>query len=217
MVLTLDFFTPDNMPGEGTKYIVRKHLSVLVQKVLKDIHDFSLKLNLKEKSIQQLYNLIICAEDKIKPHCEEILKTVVYKLILDEEPEVSSRAYKIAELMGFYVQTDYLLPMMISHLTDSESKNVPRFVSSGLTAFSAVIHHSTQKYPDQLDSFMDKLIELIVSSDFLNNENTEVLERVLLVTKNLVDAAGPMCKKYQHGLFKILLQLGSIPQMTAQK
>ena len=23
-----------------------------------------------------------------------------------------------------------------------------------------------------------------------------------------------MCKKYQHGLFKILLQLGSIPQMT---
>jgi hypothetical protein len=29
---------------------------------------------------------------------------------------------------------------------------------------------------------MDKLIDLIVSSDFLNNENPEVLERVLLVT-----------------------------------
>ena len=72
--------------------------------------------------------------------------------------------------------------MMISHLTDSESKNVPLFVSSGLTAFSAVIHHSTEKNPDQLDSFMDKLIELIVSGDFLNNENPEVLERVLRVT-----------------------------------
>jgi len=43
---------------------------------------------------------------------------------------------------------------------------------------------------------MDKLIELIVSGDFLNNENPEVLERVLLVTQNLVDAAGLMCKKY---------------------
>jgi hypothetical protein len=64
----------------------------------------------------------------------------------------------VAELLGLYVQTDYLLPLMISHLTDSESKNVPRFVSSGLTAFSAVIHHSTQKYPEQLDSFMEKLI-----------------------------------------------------------
>lgn len=85
---------------------------------------------------------------------------------------------------------------MISHLTDSESKNVPRFVSSGLTAFSAVIHHSTEKYPEQLDSFMSHLINLIVSSDFLNNENPEVLERVLLVTQNLVDAAGKMCKKY---------------------
>ena len=104
---------------------------------------------------------------------------------------------------------------MVGHLTDSESKSTPHFVSSGLTAFSAVIHHSTQRYPEQLDSFMDKLIELIVSSDFLNNENPDVLERVLLVTQNLVDAAGPMCKKYQHGMFKILLQLGSIPQMTA--
>lgn len=52
---------------------------------------------------------------------------------------------------------------------------------------------------------MNKLIELIVSSDFLNNDNPEVLERVYLVTQNLVDAAGKMCKKYQHGLFKILL------------
>ena len=104
--------------------------------------------------------------------------------------------------------------MMISHLTDSESKNVPLFVSSGLTAFSAVIHHSTQKYPDQLDSFMSKLIELIVSGDFLNNENPAVLERILRVTQNLVDAAGKTCKQYQHGLFKILLQLGSIPQMA---
>ena len=164
-----------------------------------------------EKSLNQLYNLIVCCEHKIKPHCADILRNIVYKLILDEEPEIAQRTYKIAELLGLYVQTDYLLPMMITHLTDQESKNVPRFVSSGLTAFSAVIHHSTQKYPDQLDSFMNQLIELIVSSDFLNNENPEVLERVLLVTQNLVDAAGPLCKTYQHGLFKILLQLGSIP------
>jgi hypothetical protein len=119
--------------------------------------------------------------------------------------------------MGCYVQTNFLLPMMISHLTDSESKNVPKFVASGLTAFSAVIHHSTERYPDQLDSFMPMLIELIVSSDFLNSENPEVLDRVLLVTQNLVDAAGPVCRKYQHGLFKILLQLGSSPSMVSFK
>ena len=87
--------------------------------------------------------MIICVEGKIKPHVSEILKTVVYKNILDEDPVISGRTYKIAELLGLYVQTDYLLPMMIEHLTDSESKNVPHFVSSGLTAFSAVIHHST--------------------------------------------------------------------------
>lgn len=48
----------------------------------------------------------------------------------------------------------------------------------------------------------------------MNNENPEVLERVLRVTENLVFAAGSFCKQYQHGLFKILLQLGSVPQMA---
>lgn len=212
MVLEIEFFN-GKPPGAATQFIVKRHLDVLVKSIMTDIETFSLKINLKEKSLSQLYNLIVCAEHKIKPHCTEILKRVIYKLILDEEPEIRERTYKVAELLGLYVQTDYLLPLMISHLTDSESKNVPRFVSSGLTAFSAVIHHSTQKHPDQLDSFMPQLIELIVSSDFLNSENPEVLERVLLVTQNLVDAAGPLCKNYQHGLFKILLQLGSIPQM----
>ena len=77
-----------------------------------------------------------------------ILRDVIYKNILDEDPDVAARTYKVAELLGLYVRTDFLLPMIISHLTDSESKSVPRFVGSGLTAFSAVIHHSTQKYPD---------------------------------------------------------------------
>jgi hypothetical protein len=178
----------------------------LMGKLLKDLDEFSLKVNLKERCLCQLYNLIVCVEANIKPHAEKILQKVVYKLILDEEPDIKDRTYKIAELLGLYVQTDFLLPMMVGHLTDSEAKNVPNFVSSGLTAFSAVIHHSTKRYGlAMLDSFMPNLIDLIVSGDFLNSENPEVLERVLLVTQNLIDAAGTLCKNYRHGLFKILL------------
>lgn len=51
MVLTLDFFDESKMPAEGTKYIIRKYLDKLVAGILKDIHDFSLKVNLKEKSL----------------------------------------------------------------------------------------------------------------------------------------------------------------------
>ena len=134
--------------GEGTKYVVLKHMDTLMNKIMKDLDEFSLKVNLKERTLCQLYNMIICVEAGIKPHCEKILQKVIYKLILDEEPEIKARTYKIAELLGLYVQTDYLLPMMVGHLTDSEAKNVPNFVSSGLTAFSAVIHHSTKRYPD---------------------------------------------------------------------
>lgn len=64
---------------------------------------------------------------------------------------------------------------------------------------------------------MEKLIKLIISSDFLYSENADVLDRTLRVTSNLIYAAGPLCKKHQHSLFKILLQLGSLPNMEKFK
>lgn len=133
-------------PGEGTRYLVHKYTDTLVDTILKDISSFDLKVNLKAKCLQQLYTLIVCIEDGIKPHSEKILRNVVYKFILDEEADIAQRSYKISELLGLYVQTDYILPMMISHLTDTESKSVPRFVSSCLTAISATLTHTTVRF-----------------------------------------------------------------------
>lgn len=36
MVLEIDFFNGE-LPGEGTKYVVKKHLATLVKNILKDI------------------------------------------------------------------------------------------------------------------------------------------------------------------------------------
>ena len=58
---------------------------------------------------------------------------------------------------------------------------------------------------------MDNLIKLIISSDFLYSDNPDVLEKTYRVTANLINAAGKINKKHQHSLFKILLQLGSLP------
>lgn len=80
---------------------------------MKDIAEFVLKSNLKEKSLCQLYNLILCVEGGIKPHTSEILKQVVYKLILDEEKEISLRVHKIAQLLGLFVDTDFIITMML--------------------------------------------------------------------------------------------------------
>ena len=53
---------------------------------------------------------------------------------------------------------------------------------------------------------MDRLIALIISSDYLESENVEVLDRVLRVTKNMVHAAGDQYSKpRRRTLFKILL------------
>jgi hypothetical protein len=43
---------------------------------------------MQEKSLCQLYNVILCVEEDIKPHTEKILRNVVYKHILNEEPGI---------------------------------------------------------------------------------------------------------------------------------
>lgn len=113
---------------------------------MRDIDTYSLKNHLKQKSLEQLYNLALCAEGDLKPHCDKLLKNVVYKLILDEEPEIAKRSLRLCELLGLHIETDYLIPMIVSHLNDQESRSVPRFVSSCLTALSAVITHSSVKF-----------------------------------------------------------------------
>jgi hypothetical protein len=80
--------------------------------------------------------------------------------------------------------------MVLTHLQDSESRSVPRFVSSCLTTLSAIVVHSSQRFSNQFEGHIDKLIALIISSDYLESDNIEVLDRVLRVTKNMVHAAG---------------------------
>ena len=113
----IDYFT-EGPPGDATRYIVTKHTEKLVMQILKDLDEFSLKIHLKEKSLCQLYSAIVCVEGAIKPHVEDILKKVVYKLVLDDEPSIRERSLKIAELLGLYIPTDYILPMVVGHLTD---------------------------------------------------------------------------------------------------
>jgi len=53
-----------------------------------------------------------------------------------------------------------------------------------------------------------------MKSDYLQSENTDVLCRTLTLTSNMVHAAGEeFSKPRQHRFFKILLQIGSNPQM----
>lgn len=102
--------------------------------------------------------------------------------------------------------------MIVSHLTDQDSKTVPFFVQSCLTALSAVITNSSVRFAEQFESQIDKLLDLIVSSDYLQCDNSDVMVRTALVTHNIVFAGGPQsCKPRQHTLFKILLQLASSP------
>lgn len=60
----------------------------------------------------------MCVEDKVKPYAEKILRQVCYKLILDEETAIAHRVHKITELLGLYIETEYLVPMIVAHLTD---------------------------------------------------------------------------------------------------
>ena len=54
-------------PGEGTRYLTLRYLDTLVETILRDIQAFDLKANLKAKCLSQLYALIVCVENAIRP------------------------------------------------------------------------------------------------------------------------------------------------------
>jgi len=50
--LKIDYFSEKDIPvGAGAKWVINRHLSTLVKNILRDLKEFSLKSNLKEKSL----------------------------------------------------------------------------------------------------------------------------------------------------------------------
>mmetsp|Transcript_34058 Transcript_34058/g.33598 ORF Transcript_34058/g.33598 Transcript_34058/m.33598 type:complete len:329 (-) Transcript_34058:618-1604(-) len=196
-------------PGKGTRYIVAKHSKEILKQVLTDTGTFSLKENLRQKCYDQLYNLVICCEESIKPHSQDILKQL-YKTILDQDPIIKERSREIAQALGYFVDTDYIIPIIIDHLKDKDSLSLPHYISSCLFVFSELVLYSTAKY-STIQSHLPAILELMSSSDYLNSESVTVLEAVLLLSTNVIKSVGSECLKYKRDLFKVLLQLGSVP------
>lgn len=108
------------------------------------------------------------------------------------------------------MDTDYIIPILIDHLKDRDSLSLPHYISSCLYVFSQVVLYSTANY-ESIQNHLDTIMELMASSDYLNSESIAVLESVLLLCTNVIKSVGSECLKYKRDLFKILLQLGSIP------
>lgn len=90
------------------------------------------------------------------------------------------------------------------------------FVCSSLTAFSCVLSQTSVRF-DTLASHIKPMLEVIIGSDFLQSENPDVLRCTLKVANSLIAASGDLCKQYQTEFFKIMLQLGALPQLAAEK
>jgi hypothetical protein len=58
---------------------------------------------------------------------------------------------------------------------------------------------------------MGNILELMTNSDYLNSESVKVLESVLNLCTNIIKSCGTECLKYKRDIFKVLLQLGSVP------
>lgn len=65
--------------------------------------------------------------------------------------------------------------MMLTHVNDAESKNVPRFIASWLSALTEILKYGGEEKQNEMEKFVNSIIELILKTDYLNSENTEVL------------------------------------------
>lgn len=108
------------------------------------------------------------------------------------------------------MDTDFVIPIILDNLKDKDALSLPHYTASCLFVMGEIVLYSTGKY-SSINNHLPNILELVVGSDYLNSDSVGVLEAVLMLLKNVIKSCGGECQRYKRDLFKILLQLGSVP------
>jgi hypothetical protein len=71
---------------------------------------------------------------------------------------------EISELLGFYVNPEVIIPLLMSDLVDKEFKSLARSLISILIVFTQVIKRIPQR---ELEPYMKPLVDMLNTADFI--------------------------------------------------
>lgn len=196
--------------GEGAKYLIRKNMRGILDATLEEINNFKLANNLKIKSLSILFHLIKACGSQLEPFMDRILNSL-YSRIEDDE-EIIKQCDNIANIIGLTIDQDILIPLIIKHIKELESKHTFQPLNSRLRILSNVLQKITNISPECVSI----VIKSMKALDLFNMPENPFVKAILaslhFIYQSIIYNLKQDCVAFHSDLFLPLLLLQSLPE-----
>ncbi len=195
---------------QGAKYIIRKNMKSILESSLEDILNFKQPNNLKVKSLCVLFHLIKACGTQLEPFSDKILNSLYGRI--DEDEELIKQCENIANILGLTIDQGVLIPLLIKHIYELESKQTFQPLNSRLKILSNIL----QKISNINDESVNLIIKGMNNLDLFNMPENPFVKSILsslhIIYKSIIYNLKKDCVKYHSDLFLPLLLLQSLPE-----
>lgn len=186
--------------AEGAEFLVLKNLQELVQFVLADIQEWTIKDTYRSKAVAVLISIVEGSKNHVMPHLELIFKVIFKAYAQSEDKEYSALFESCIQKIGIYCDFGILLSLFSKFcLTDMSS---PTEKAGGLILFAKMLQ-SVNLTEDQLP----QLVNFCTNQDLATSEHAQITVSLQLILETLIYKAGSLCTAYVEKLFYTLLLL----------
>lgn len=200
----------DHSFGEGAKYLIRKNMRAILDATLEDIMNFKQPNNLKVKSLCVLYHLIKACGSQLEPFTDKILNSLYGRI--DDDEQIIKQCENIANILGLTIEQGILIPLLIRHIHELESKHTFQPLNSRLKILSNIL----QKITNISGESVSMILKGIHNLDLFNMPENPFVKPILsslhLIYKSIVYNLKNDCVKFHSDLFLPLLLLQSLPE-----
>jgi hypothetical protein len=194
----------------GSRYIVNRNLTGILDIVLVEVSDFTQSTALKLKSLGVLLNTIRFSGSNMSVYVEKIFQAL-YKNVDNEEKEVGNKIEEISQEIGMYTQKTVIIPIMLKHISDLELKNAYQALNNRLRIFACILVNIHNIEVEDASTILSTLDSLDIFNLPESPYTFSILFNCYKIYHWLVVNLKHQCKALQFRLFMPLLLMKSVP------
>lgn len=195
---------------ENAKYLIKKNMKGILEIVLEDINNFKQPTNLKIKSLSVLNNLIKACGSALEPYVDRILNSIYNRF--EEEEEINKQLENIANMLGLTIEQNILIPLVLKHISELESKNSYQPLLNRLKILSFILQKVSNISNESVSMILKSLKVLDIFNMPENLYHSNILISLYVIYDSIISNLQLECKKFRKEFLLPLLLLQSLPE-----
>jgi hypothetical protein len=195
---------------EGAKYLIKKNMKGILEIVLEDVNNFKQPLNLKIKSLSVLNNLIKACGSSLENYVDKILNSIYNKF--EEDEEFNKQLENVANMLGLTIDQSIIIPILLKHIQEIESKNSFQPLLSRLKILSYILQKVTNITNESVTLILKTLKVLDLFNIPENIFSKNILISLYFIYDSIISNLQKECKNFRKEFLLPLLLLQSLPE-----